>query len=102
MEYLNSYELKELRADVKRRGGALAGTNSRASVSFKDGFYTLTSYYTDVCSYNPGSNTFIKLWDGYSATTMKHIDTFLDIFNKRGFNKRDWIALDCNMNYTLD
>jgi len=102
MKALNPDELNELRADVKRRGGVLGGTNNRATVSFNDGTYTLTSYYTVVCRYNPATNTFIKLWGGYSATTIKHINLFLDTFNKRRFNKHDWISLDCNKAYTLD
>lgn len=37
--------------------------------------YELVSYTTIVCSYSV--NGFTKLWDGYSATTMRHINAFM-------------------------
>lgn len=91
---LTPEELKELRADMKtRRGFALKGFNDRAIVKYANGIYTLTSYYTDVCSYCAESCEFKKLWDGFSTTTLKHINAFCEYFHIPGYNKRKWIAL---------
>ena len=38
----------------------------------------LRSYDTVVCRWNKDDSTFVKLWDGYSATTMRHVNCFMD------------------------
>lgn len=93
-DYLTQREISELARDVKKRDGfQLKGFNNRATVK-QDGYnLTLTSYYTDVASYNTMTKTFVKLWDGYSATTLKHINAFCDYLKIPGFNKREWIEL---------
>lgn len=52
---------------------------------------TLRSYATDVCMIEGG--IFHKLWDGYSKTTMRHINSFLMEFNMPGGGKAWWNSL---------
>lgn len=51
----------------------------------------LKSYYTEVCEIRNGD--FLKLWNGYSKTTAKHIDSFRRYYGLNGISKRDWIEL---------
>lgn len=48
----------------------------------------LKSYDTIVCSFD--REGFHRHWDGYSATTMKHINAFLDVLNLDGGGKKWW------------
>jgi hypothetical protein len=57
-----------------------------------DGSRTLISYTTPVCRINPDGK-FVKLWSGYSATTMRHINAFCDTYGINGRGKRWWDAL---------
>ena len=52
-----------------------------------DGIY-LKSYDTLVCRITHG--VFQLLWDGYSATTMRHINSFLMEFDIAGGGKAWW------------
>ena len=52
-----------------------------------DGVY-LRSYDTIVCRIVNG--TFQRLWDGYSATTMRHVNSFLDEYGIPGGGKAWW------------
>lgn len=45
------------------------------------GGYILTSYDTDVCRINRNGTVF-RLWSGYSATTMRHVNAFIDMYAK--------------------
>lgn len=56
-----------------------------------DGSVSLKSYDTIVCMIKDGN--FVKLWDGYSATTMKHINDFRMMFNLSTLNKKEWDKL---------
>ena len=94
-DYLNRFEVSALAKDVRNRNGfQLKGFNNRATVKQDGNVYTLTSYYTNVCSYNTDTKEFKKLWDGYSSTTLKHVNTFCDYFNITGYSKREWIELE--------
>lgn len=54
---------------------------------------TLKSYHTYICRIDRDGN-FTKLWDGYSATTMKHINIFREMFGLSTMTKYDWIMLN--------
>ena len=56
-----------------------------------DGSVSLKSYDTIVCMIKDGN--FVKLWDGYSVTTMKHINDFRMMFNLPTLNKKEWMKL---------
>ena len=66
----------------------------KASVIEENGEKFLKSYETIVCKIDKNGN-FIKLWDGYSTTTMRHINAFLAKFGIYGSegSKKWWKAL---------
>ena len=94
-DYLTPDDNKELREDVKTRGkyyghSIIAGTNNKATwYTDSDGAKVLRSYTTDVLKIYRGR--VYKLWEGYSATTAKHINAFLLLNGYAGISKRDWI-----------
>lgn len=51
---------------------------------------TLVSYDTEVCKYNIKTGKFIRLWNGYSDTTMRHIKAFMVYANGTEVNKKWW------------
>lgn len=64
-----------------------------------DGRY-LQSYDTLICFLSYGG-TFRKLWDGYSATTMRHINSFMQFvrWDECG-GKAWWDKLEIGKEYT--
>ena len=65
---------------------------NKAIVIEKDnGDIELQSYTTIVCRIRNGK--FEKLWDGYSSTTMRHINAFLDFYGIEGGGKSWWTSL---------
>lgn len=66
----------------------------KALIKYKDnGTIILQSYDTDVCKIENGN--LIRLWGGYSATTMKHINDFIREFGIVGGGKKWWESLPC-------
>jgi hypothetical protein len=51
-------------------------------------YISLKSYETIVCYIHLGE--FRRTWNGYSATTMKHINTFIDAYGYSGGGKAWW------------
>lgn len=75
----------------------LQPTNNRKSFYGKvkvierdNGTVELQSYNTIVARIRNGK--FERLWDDYSATTMNHINSFLDAFGISGGGKAWWMA----------
>ena len=58
-----------------------------------DGTLLLRSYETIVCEYDPNTNTFRKLWNGYSRTTMKHINDFRKLCGLSMLIKKEWDSI---------
>lgn len=59
----------------------------KAKVIEKDnGEKVLQSYNTEVCKITSGGE-FVRLWSGYSVTTMRHVNSFLNFFNLSGGGK---------------
>ena len=56
-----------------------------------NGETVLMSYDTEVCKITK-SGEFVRLWDGYSATTMHHVNSFLLLFDIAGGGKAWWEA----------
>ena len=56
-----------------------------------DGSVALQSYNTIVLRLVNGN--IVRFWDGYSATTMRHINEFLQQFGFPAGRKKDWEAL---------
>lgn len=95
--YLDREAQKDLRSDIKDRKQnghyVLDGTNNKATWYFDDdGGKVLRSYYTDVARLYEGR--LYKLWTGYSATTMNHINQFLYDNGHQMIRKYDWIMID--------
>ena len=64
----------------------------KAKVIEKDnGETVLLSYDTEVCKINTNGE-FIRLWNGYSVTTMRHINSFLRLVGIAGGGKAWWDA----------
>lgn len=81
------------------RNYELKPTNNRKSFYGKarvieqdNGDIELQSYDTIVARIRNGR--FERLWSGYSATTMNHINSFLDTFGIDGGGKAWWISLE--------
>lgn len=65
---------------------------NKAMVIEKDnGEKILKSYDTNVCKIT-GEGEFVRLWDGYSVTTMKHVNSFLNLVGVAGGGKKWWDA----------
>ena len=64
----------------------------KAKVIEKDnGEKVLQSYNTEVCKITSGGE-FVRLWGGYSVTTMRHINSFLQLVGIAGGGKAWWDA----------
>ena len=64
----------------------------KATVIKKDnGEKVLQSYNTEVCKITSGGE-FVRLWSGYSATTMRHVNSFLQLVGIAGGGKAWWDA----------
>jgi hypothetical protein len=53
----------------------------------------LRSYNTIVCSFNLNSGVFRRVWNGYSATTMRHINAFRAYHGLLALSKSEWLSL---------
>lgn len=66
----------------------------KARVIEKDnGEKVLQSYNTEVCKIT-SNGEFVRMWSGYSVTTMRHINAFLELFNIPGGGKSWWDSLE--------
>lgn len=76
--------------DLPVMDGRTKSFYGKAKVIEKDnGEKVLQSYNTEVCKI--GSNgEFVRLWSGYSVTTMRHINSFLQLFDIAGGGKAWW------------
>lgn len=96
-------DIKELRAEYKKDKAQNVATqlDTRAiEIEYMDNVYILKSYYTNVaCIYN---NKLYKLWNGYSNTTLKHINLFLDKHNMPTITKYDWIMQDVEHDIVIE
>lgn len=52
----------------------------------------LKSYETRVAKIT-GDGEFVRLWGDYSATTMRHVNAFIDLYHVPGGGKKWWLAL---------
>lgn len=97
--YMKNQNIKDLRQEYKaiktsNKGYALDGFGGRAIIKIDhDGSLILQSYYTDVCRYNPKTDIFEKTWNGFSVTTLKHINIFRQFLGFKAISKREWIEM---------
>lgn len=54
-----------------------------------NGEKVLQSYNTFVCRIT-AAGRFVRMWGGYSATTMRHINSFLSFYDMNGGGKSWW------------
>jgi hypothetical protein len=72
------------------------GANKRAYYRHNGDSIELKSYDTIVFEYNTTTGEFIRRWDGYSATTLKHVQMFVcfitnETYRKNTtFGKKNW------------
>ena len=66
--------------------------NRAAALITVNGYKALQSYGTIVCVISP-KGKFYRTWCGYSRTTANHINRFCDLFNMRGYSKKEWEQL---------
>ena len=90
---------KKARIDVdelKPRYGSKSfyGKARIAHVESKSGriYEILISYNTAVCMLD-SAGRFVRLWNGYSATTAKHIAAFMNRYGLPGVGKHEWLEL---------
>lgn len=65
----------------------------KAIVTELDGSKTLTSYTTNVARIDKEGH-FIKLWNGYSATTMNHVNAFRIMNGLNTLSKKEWESME--------
>lgn len=61
-------------------------------ITKENGDIELKSYNTIVARIRNGN--FERLWAGYSATTMRHVNAFIDTFGVSGGGKAWWTSLE--------
>lgn len=81
---MKTYELKPNNRQKSFYGKATVTEHDNGTIELK-------SYNTIVCRIQNG--IFQRLWGGYSATTMKHINAFVDYFGIAGGGKAWWDGL---------
>ena len=64
----------------------------KAKVVETENYVYLLSYDTIICRTNKtgGNDEFIKYWDCYSATTMRHINAFMNFIGLAGCGGKKW------------
>lgn len=60
-------------------------------IELVNGEKILQSYDTQVCKITSGGE-FVRMWSGYSVTTMRHVDSFLSFYGINGGGKSWWNA----------
>ena len=60
-------------------------------IEYDNGVIQLKSYDTIVAQVQNGK--FERLWDGYSATTMRHVNAFIDMLGIDGGGKAWWDSM---------
>lgn len=66
--------------------------NKATVIDHENGIFELKSYDTIVARISNGK--FERLWSGYSATTMRHVNSFIDHFGISGGGKAWWDSLE--------
>lgn len=70
----------------------------KAKVKETENRVVLQSYDTNVCMIENGK--FVRLWDGFSSTTMNHVNAFRELYNLPGLNKKTWLEMETAGNKT--
>lgn len=76
--------------ELKPTNGRKSFYGKASVIAHENGDIELRSYNTIVARIRNGN--FERLWSGYSATTMNHVNAFLDAFGISGGGKAWWMA----------
>lgn len=90
----NLKEKAEITKEYKLTATTQKSYYGKAVVIERSGKTQLKSYSTIVCEVDPDGN-FYKLWNGYSRTTMNHINDFRRLFSLAPLYKKEWDKLPC-------
>lgn len=63
-------------------------------VCYTNGRKDLVSYRTIVCRLMPDGD-FVRKWNSYSATTMRHVNLFRQMIGMPNLNKKSWTQMYC-------
>lgn len=77
-------------ANIDGEVSILPNSNNRAIVIETPDKKYLQSYDTLILETDKVTGETVKLWDGYSVTTMKHINQYLPSVGIRTMGKADW------------
>ena len=61
---------------------------------YHDGYFYLVSYLTKVAKFNINNGELVRLWDGYSHTTMRHINEWLQLHCLPTITKKQWMKME--------
>ena len=64
----------------------------KAKVYIRNGWIVLKSYNTYACAIN-SNGEFLRYWNGYSATTARHIATFCRTHGLSAPGKSEWVNM---------
>lgn len=78
--------------ELKPVDGRKSFYNKAEAIELDSGDIILRSYDTIVARIHNGK--FERLWNGYSATTMRHVNAFVNAFGITGGGKSWWDALE--------
>lgn len=78
--------------ELKPNNGRKSFYGKAEVIERTNGDIELKSYSTIVARIHNGK--FERLWDGYSMTTMNHINAFIDLFGIDGGGKAWWDSLE--------
>ena len=68
---------------------------------YSSGLKRLYSYEKHVADID-GNGNFHRVWNGYSDTTMKHINAFIEHYGIKGGGKKWWMSLESTENWWSD
>lgn len=93
---MESPRKQEVLRNAKHDGNVfiLPNSNNRALVIEDANKTYLQSYDTLILETDKETRETVKLWDGYSATTMKHINEYLYPIHRITLNKKAWEKIE--------
>lgn len=97
--YMSNQDIKDLRQEYKaiktgENAYSLEGFGGRALIIPDGNKLILRSYYTNVCEFDLKTEKFTKTWNGFSVTTLKHVNIFRRFLALNTLSKREWIELE--------
>lgn len=97
--YMSNQDIKDLRQEYKaikagENAYSLEGFGGRALIIPDGNKLILRSYYTNVCEFDLKTEKFTKTWNGFSVTTLKHVNIFRRFLALNELSKREWIELE--------